>query len=163
LIEAGGIDIAESLGVLIKGDDALRLDCARVDLQVLAGTVAPRIAVFDTTDSTVWVDGTLSLRTEMLDLRAVVAPKDFSPLTLRSPLHVTGSFAKPQVAVEKGPLGFKVGSAFLLGLINPLAALIPLLDIGNKDAAVEHAAECRELMHRTIRAIQSDRKLSPNR
>jgi uncharacterized protein involved in outer membrane biogenesis len=154
LIEAGGLDIAEAFGVLVSGDDALRLDCANIDLQIVAGAVTPRLAVFDTADSTVWADGTLSLRTEMLDLRAVVAPKDFSPLTLRSPLHVTGTFAKPLVSVEKGPLGVKLGSALLLALINPLAGLIPLLDTGNKYAAQRHAAECRDLMGYKLRSVQ---------
>jgi uncharacterized protein involved in outer membrane biogenesis len=163
LIEAGGLDIAESLGVLIKGDDALRLDCANVDLQILAGTVKPRLAVFDTNDSTVWLDGTLSLRTEALDLRAVVAPKDFSPLTLRSPLHVTGSFAKPTVSVEKGLVGIKLGSALLLALINPLAGLVPLLDTGNQDAARKHAAECRNLTGYKLQSVKRGLAGSPVR
>jgi uncharacterized protein involved in outer membrane biogenesis len=106
--------------------------------------------VLDTSDSTVWVDGTLSLATEQLDLRAVVAPKDFSLLTLRSPLQVRGSFAHPKVTVDKGPLGLKLGSALLLGLINPLAALLPLVDVGSRQAARENAATCKTRMHQKL-------------
>ena len=148
LVEAGGLDVAQALGVLIKGDDALPVQCAVADLVAQDGLFRPRVMVLDTTDSSVWVDGTLSLATEALDLRAVVMPKDFSPLTLRTPLHVGGSFANPVVSVEKGPLGLKLAGAFLLGLINPLAALIPLIDPGDADAARRGASGCQSLMQR---------------
>ena len=148
LVEAGGLDVAQALGVLIKGDDALPVQCAVADLVAQDGLFRPRVMVLDTTDSSIWVDGTLSLATEALDLRAVVMPKDFSPLTLRTPLHVGGSFANPVVSVEKGPLGLKLAGAFLLGLINPLAALIPLIDPGDADAARRGASGCQSLMQR---------------
>jgi uncharacterized protein involved in outer membrane biogenesis len=148
VVEAAGLDVAQALGVLFKGDDALPVQCAVADLVAQDGLFRPRVMVLDTTDSSVWVEGTLSLATEALDLRAVVMPKDFSPLTLRTPLHVGGTFAKPEVSVEKGPLGLKLASAFLLGLINPLAALIPLIDPGDADAAKRGAAGCQSLMQR---------------
>ena len=148
LVEAGGLDIAQALGVLFKGDDALPVQCAVADLVAQDGLFRPRVMVLDTSDSSVWVDGTLSLATEALDLRAVVMPKDFSPLTLRTPLHVGGSFANPSVSVEKGPLGLKLAGAFLLGLINPLAALIPLIDPGDAEAAKRGASGCQSLMQR---------------
>ena len=148
VVEAGGLDVAQALGVLFKGDDALPVQCAVADLVVQDGLFRPRVMVLDTSDSSVWVDGTLSLATEALDLRAVVMPKDFSPLTLRTPLHVGGSFGNPVVSVEKGPLGLKLAGALLLGLINPLAALIPLIDPGDADAARRGAAGCQNLMQR---------------
>jgi uncharacterized protein involved in outer membrane biogenesis len=150
LVEAGGLDLAESLGVFFKGDNALVLDCALADLSVAAGSLRPRLLVLDTSDSTVWVDGSVSLATETLDLRAVVAPKDFSVLTLRSPLHIQGSFARPKVSVEKGPLGLKLGTALLLGLVNPLAAILPLVDLGSPKQARASAASCREHLHQKL-------------
>jgi uncharacterized protein involved in outer membrane biogenesis len=146
LVEAGGLDVAEALGVYFKGDNALALNCAVADIRVSAGLLRPRLLVLDTEDSTVWVDGTLSLATEKLDLRVVVAPKDFTVLALRSPFHVTGTFAKPSVQVERGPLGVKLGAAFLLGLVNPVAALLPLMDTGDKQGA--RASDLRCLQHR---------------
>ncbi len=148
VVEAGGLDVAQALGVLFKGDDALPVQCAVADLVAQDGIFRPRVMVLDTTDSSVWIDGSLSLASETLDLRAVVMPKDFSPLTLRTPLRVQGSFANPEVSIEKGPLGLKLASAFLLGLINPLAALIPLIDPGDADAARQGAAGCQGLMQR---------------
>ena len=148
VVEAGGLDVAQALGVLFTGDDALPVQCAVADLVAQDGVFRPRVMVVDTTDSSIWVDGSLSLATESLDLRAVVMPKDFSPLTLRTPLRVQGSFASPEVSLEKGPLGLKLAGAFLLGLINPLAALIPLIDPGDADAARQGAAGCQALMQR---------------
>jgi len=148
LIEAGGLDIAQGLGLLVKGDDVLPVQCAAADLTVDGGLFRPRVMVIDTSDSTVWVDGSLSLATEAIDLRMVVVPKDFSPLTLRTPVLVRGTFSEPKISVEKGPLGRKLGSAFLLGLLNPLAALIPFIDTGGSTAANKGSAGCAGLVQR---------------
>ncbi|MDL2339553.1 MAG: AsmA family protein, partial [Pseudomonadota bacterium] len=148
LVEAAGLDIAQALGVLFKSDDALPLSCAVADLDAVGGVFRPRVMVLDTTDSAVWIDGSLSLATEALDLRAVVIPKDFSPLTLRSPLRVGGSLAVPEVSLEKEPIARKVAASILLALLNPLAALIPLIDPGDADLARRTGAGCRKLMQR---------------
>lgn len=152
IVEAAGLDLAQALGVLFKNDDALPLDCAVADLSAVGGMFRPRVMVLDTTDSTVWIDGSLSLAAETLDLRAVVSPKDFSPLTLRSPLRVHGGFADPEVSLEQGPLGRKAAAALLLALLNPLAALIPLIDTGDAGLAERHADGCRSLMQRRAAA-----------
>ncbi len=147
-IEVAGLDIAQSIGVLFKGDDALPIHCAVVDLQAKNGVFTPLVMVVDTTDTTVWVDGSLSLATERLNLRAMALPKDFSPLTLRAPLNVTGSFANPQVTLDKKPVGLKLAASVLLAIINPLAAVIPLLDSGDSKEAKLRAAGCKNLMQK---------------
>lgn len=148
VVEAAGIDVAQALGVLLQNDDALPLSCAVADLDAADGTFRPRVIVLDTTDSVVWIDGSLSLAAESMDLRAVVSPKDFSPLTLRTPVRVRGSFAEPEVSLETAPLGRKLAASLLLALLNPLAAVIPLIDTGDADVAARGAAGCRELMRR---------------
>ena len=150
LVEAAGLDVAQALGVYVKGDNPLVLHCAVADVNVASGTLRPRLLVLDTSDSTIWADGSLSLQTEQIDMRLVVAPKDFSVLTLRAPIHLQGSFAAPQVSIEKGPLGAKLGSALLLGLINPLAAILPLVDTGNSQQARSNAVRCQAGVHQRI-------------
>ena len=59
-----------------------------------------------------------------------------------------GSLASPQLTPEIAPLGLKVGAALLLGLLNPLAALIPCLEPGNADEAQQGAADCLALSQR---------------
>jgi len=146
-VEAGGIDVAQALGVLVKGDDALPVLCNVADLDIEQGVATPKVFVVNTRDSTIWIDGTVSLRDETLDLRAVVSPKDFSPMSLRTPIHVKGTFAQPRVSLELGKLAGKAGAAGLLALLNPLAALIPFVDPGAQQQAKENDAECANLVH----------------
>ena len=147
-VELAGIDVAQGLGMLLKGDDALPILCNVIDLGIDKGIARPRMFILDTSDSTVWIDGSVSLQNEALDLTAVVSPKDFSPLTLRTPIHVKGTFSAPAVSLEKGKLGAKVGAAALLALLNPLAALIPFIDPGSRDDAQREAAQCSALAQR---------------
>ena len=146
IVEASGLDIAQALGVFVKGDDALPILCNVVDLDVANGVATPKVFVLDTKDSTIWIDGTVSLKTEALDLRAVVSPKDFSPLTLRTPIHVRGTLGKPSVALEPKKLAGRAGAAALLSLLNPLAAIIPFVDPGARQAARDAAAQCAALV-----------------
>ena len=152
IVELAGIDIAQGLGMLIKGDDALKMSCAVADLNVKDGVMRPSAALVDTSDSTLAVNGSVSLATEQLDLRLVVSPKDFSPLALRSPILVRGTFGAPRVSLEAAPIGRKVGLSVLLGLINPLAALIPLIDPGGDRG---ESQGCRELIAKFNAASQA--------
>ncbi len=141
-----GLDIAETLGVMVRGDRPLTLRCARVDLAIEGGIATPRLAVFDNPDSTIRINGTINLRDEALDLRAVTSPKDFSPFTLRAPVKVTGTLANPKVGVEGQRLVAKAAAAAVLGAVAaPLAVLIPFVDRGKKvedpcGAQLPHAA-----------------------
>jgi hypothetical protein len=62
----------------------------------------------------------------------VVEPKPKKPgmLSLRLPIHFYGSFRNPEFEVEKGPLTLRAGAALALALVNPFAALIPLIETG---------------------------------
>ena len=156
-VEAAGLDLAQALGLLIKGDDMLPVHCALADLVAEHGVLRPRLMVIDTSDSLIWVDGTLSLASEAIDLRAVVSPKDFSPLALRSPLLLQGSLAQPQLTVAKGPIARKLAAASLLALINPLAALIPLIDAGEARSDTRPGQGCQALIARRQAASPASR------
>jgi uncharacterized protein involved in outer membrane biogenesis len=145
-VEAVGIDVAQALGMLVKGDDALPVGCNVAELDVVKGVARPKVFVLNTKDSTIWIDGTASLRDETLDLRAVVSPKDFSPLSLRTPVHVKGTFSKPAVSLELGKLAGKAGAAGLLALLNPLAAIVPFIDPGSKKDAAQRDSQCQDLV-----------------
>ena len=145
-VEAAGIDVAQALGMLFKGDDSLPIQCNVADLDIVKGVARPRVFVINTRDSTIWIDGSVSFRDEGLDLRAVTSPKDFSPLALRTPIHVKGSLGNPAVSVELGKLAGKAGAAGLLALLNPLAAILPFIDTGSNDEAKKAGAECANLV-----------------
>jgi uncharacterized protein involved in outer membrane biogenesis len=128
--EAVGLDAAQALGMVIAGDEALRLNCARAELVIQNGTVKTRHAVLDNDDSTLHIQGGASLKTETLQLRVVADPKDFSPFSLRSPLNVSGTFKQPQVSVEASGLLARVAGALVLGALAPPAALLAFIDTG---------------------------------
>lgn len=98
--EAIGIEVAQALGVMIRGDRPLPLNCAMLDLKLKDGIARPRVAVLDNDDTTMHFDGQLNLRDESLNLRTLARPKDFSPLALRAPVTVTGTLARPVVGIE---------------------------------------------------------------
>lgn len=155
IIEEAGLDIAQSLGVLLRGDRSLPVSCGAADLRLHQGQVVPQPMLVDTSDSTIWVDGSLSLASEKLALRLRVAPKDFSPMTLRTPVLVGGTLADPQLSLEAGPLARRLLPAAALALINPLAALLPLLDQGGDEDSQKAVAACRQLMQRATRPRQA--------
>ena len=147
VVEMLGLDVAQALGLKLKGDDSLPFLCNVVDLDVAGGVAKPKVFVVNTTDSTMFVDGSISLKTEAMDLRAVVSPKDFSPLTLRTPILVRGTLGNPAVSVDAKKVVAKAAAATLLGvLVAPLAAIVPFVDPGSRDAAKETAARCAEMV-----------------
>ncbi len=145
LVEAAGVDIAQALGVYVKGDDKLPMQCALAQFDLVNGKVMPEVFLIDTKDTTMLVDGDLSLATESLDLRMTAHPHDFSPLALRTPVKVTGTFTDPHISPEAKPLVMRAGAAVALSLVNPLAALLALVDFRQPErdvctAAVAHVA-----------------------
>lgn len=155
VVEALGLDIAQGLGLLAVGDEPLPLHCAVAQLQADDGVVHTQLFLLDTPDSTVLVDGSASLGRERLDLTLTAKPKDFSPLTVRAPVHITGSFAEPNVVPDAKTLGVKAAAAALLAAINPLAALIPLMDPA--DPAARQCADVLESGREGRANAESDR------
>lgn len=134
LLEMAGLDVAQSLGVLLSGDRPLPLHCARVNTAIRHGIVHVRDALFDTTDSAVRVTGQISFADESLALRSEVKPKDFSPLSLRAPLVVGGTWAHPELGIEGRRLAPRLVAALALAVVAPPAAWLPLLEFGKADA-----------------------------
>lgn len=143
IVEAAGIDVAQALGMFVKGDDKLPMQCAVAQFDLVNGKVMPEVFVIDTKDTTMLIDGDLSLASESLDLRMTAHPHDFSPLALRTPVKVTGTFDDPHIRPEAKPLVKRGAAAAALSLINPLAALLALVDFKQHErdvctAAVSH-------------------------
>jgi hypothetical protein len=77
------------------------------------------------------MDGTVNLKTEEMDLNIHPHTKGFRVFSLRSPLYVKGTFKDPHVGVSAGALAARSVAAVGLGLLNPFAALIPLIAPSN--------------------------------
>jgi uncharacterized protein involved in outer membrane biogenesis len=130
LIELVGLDASESLGFLIRGDKPTRLRCAIARFDILHGLATSQGLVIDTDDTRIDGSGTIDFGSEQLNLVFKPHPKDISLFAARSPLMIKGTFAKPGFGVDKPALIGRLGAAIGLGLLNPLAALIPLIETG---------------------------------
>lgn len=154
LVEAAGIDIAESLGLMLRGDKPLPVLCGAADLRVKDGRATPALMLVDTTDSTLQLQGEVSFATERLDLVLTTRPKDFSIVTLRSPVHVAGTLADPSVRVDRKGVIKRALPAALLAIVNPLAAILPLIDPG-EDEDGQALAACRSVSEQAARRTGS--------
>jgi uncharacterized protein involved in outer membrane biogenesis len=157
LIEFLGLDGGEIIKFLVVGDRETVIRCGVASFDVKDGLATSRSIVFDTVDTQIEGSGTVNLRDEQLDIVLKPHPKDISILVVRSPIHIIGSFAKPDFSVDKGSLIRRTGSAVLLGLINPLAALIPLIETG---AGTD--ANCKQLLA-TVKTAQREAEKPPSR
>jgi AsmA family protein len=131
LLELAGLDGGEALMILFsRGDKPVPLRCAIADFNIKSGQAETELAAIDTVDTLFIVDGKVDLDNEALDLKVTPQPKDRSILVVRTPLLVGGHFNDPNVKPQAGPLAARGGAAVALGLINPLLAVIPLIETG---------------------------------
>jgi hypothetical protein len=131
LMEAAGLNVANVVYEKLFGNRDVKINCAAADFVATDGVLEPRIFALDTDDAVINIDGTVNLRDETLDLGVHPHTKGFRVITLRSPLYVKGTFKDPHVGVNAAALALRGGAVVGLGLINPLAALIPLLAPSN--------------------------------
>jgi AsmA protein len=147
MMEKAGLHLWEILQLNLTGDKLVKLRCAVADFDVKAGVMRTDALVFDTEVTTIIGTGSIDLGQEKLDLTLNQKTKNTSPLALRSPIYVRGSFVRPTVEVDKARVAARAIGAIALGLVNPLLTLIPLIDAGpGKDS------DCRQLV-RDARAL----------
>ena len=130
MMEESGLHLIEILQLKLAGDQTVALRCAVVDFSVNAGLMQARTLVLDTDVNTLTGSGQVNLADETLNLSIVPRTKVSSIVALRSPVHVLGSFSRPQVGLDTGPIVTRSASALALGVLNPLLALIPLFEAG---------------------------------
>lgn len=130
MVEIIGLDLWEWLRFKVKGDEPTQIRCGVADFSVKNGVMAANALVLDTMDTNIRGTGTIDFGKETLDLTLNPQPKDISPVSLRGPIHIRGTLAKPDVQLDKVNLAKRGLGAILLGVINPLLALIPLIETG---------------------------------
>jgi len=157
MMEKMGLHLWEILELKLTGDKLVKLRCAVADFDVKGGVMHAGALIFDTEVTTIMGTGNVDLGQEKLDLTLNPKTKNTSPVALRSPIYVRGSFARPDVEVDKGRVAMRGLGALALGLVNPFLALIPLIDAGpGKDS------DCGQLV-RDARALPQaeNRKTAP--
>ncbi|MDQ8038432.1 MAG: AsmA-like C-terminal region-containing protein, partial [Pedobacter sp.] len=152
VLEGSGLDAAQALGLLVRGDKNVQLHCAALGFKADKGKLQTETGIVDSSDTLLLLNGNISLVDEQLDLTLRAKPHDASPLSLRAPLHVRGSFAEPRIRPDGSTVGLKLGAAALLGIaVSPFAAIIPLIDPGSSDKG----GSCAETLARLQQAPET--------
>ncbi|MBW8364006.1 MAG: AsmA family protein [Rhizobium sp.] len=141
MMETVSLHLLEILQLKLAGDEPVRIRCGIADFGVKQGVMQPDILVLDTDVSRIDGSGRIDLGQERLDLTMVPKSRKLSLVALRTPIHVQGSFAHPQASLDKGRLAMRGLGALALGAVNPVLALLPLIEAGR---SVE--SECRRLI-----------------
>lgn len=134
------LDLARAATLLIGGDKTAAIHCGIASLHAKKGVLTPEIFVVDTSAELITGTGSIDFREEKYDLHLKANSKDPSLLALKGPIVIGGTFAKPVVRPEIGPVVARVGAAIGLGVLAPPLALLPLLDPGGAPNA-----NCRAL------------------
>ncbi len=136
LMEFASMDLAGILKIKLTHDRQIPIRCAYGDFAVNNGVMTPRALVFDTTELRLNGKGLIDLDDEQLDLTFKARNKKFSPLSLRSPFYVRGSFKEPNVHPDYVRMGLRAAAAAVLANVAaPVAGLAATTDLGQgKDA-----------------------------
>ena len=136
LMEFASVDLAGILKIKLTHDQQIPIRCAYGDFAVKDGVMTPRALVFDTTEVRLNGTGLIDLEDERLDLTFKAKNKKFSPLSLRAPFYVRGSFKDPNVHPDYVRMGLRAAAAAVLANVAaPVAGLAATTDLGQgKDA-----------------------------
>jgi len=129
VLELAGLNVANAVYVKIFGDKQTILNCVAATTTVRNGRANIDRFVLDSEDAVVNATGYVDLATEKLDVDVRPKTKGARILSLRTPLYARGTFKDPKVGPHAGPLALKAGAAVALAAINPLAALLPLINV----------------------------------
>ena len=117
------------LPLLFGGDRPTQIRCGAAGFDVKNGLATMQIFVFDTDESRIDGAGNVNLGTEQIDITLDPKPKKPGILSLRGPLHISGTFRNADFAVS-GQTIMRGAGALALSVVNPLLALIPLIETG---------------------------------
>jgi AsmA protein len=130
LMELVALDLWDVAAVKLKGDQQIEIRCAIADFAVKGGLMQTNAFVVDTAVVRVDGGGVVNLKNEEMDLRLSPEPKDSSIASLNSPLYVQGTFGDPKISPDVAKIAAKGVGAVVLGVINPLLAVLPLFKEG---------------------------------
>jgi uncharacterized protein involved in outer membrane biogenesis len=147
--------IANLVFVKLFGDRQIQLNCLAGDFVVEHGKAQTRRFVIDTQEAVIDINGYLDMAHETMDFDVRPHTKGVRIVSLRTPLYARGTFTNPDIGPQKGPLALKAGAAVALAtIINPAAALIPLVNPGKTEPVDCAAALAQANQTRTTAKTQ---------
>ena len=152
-LNVGSVVVAKLFG----NDKEVQLRCAVADLAVRDGVATVRTGKLSTNEAIVDASGTIDMAHERLNLHIKPESLQWKFFSLRTPLYVRGSFAKPDVGVEPGPLLLRAGAAIAAAVAAPAAlALLPVTVPGADDDA-----QCAPLLAQATQPVKAGRAGKP--
>jgi uncharacterized protein involved in outer membrane biogenesis len=142
LVELAGLDVAHTLGVVVRGDKPIPIRCGVLDLQGENGQMDVQTLVFDTANSVVSGEGKIDLRDEKINIVIIPDPKNFSPVSLRSFIRVTGGFKN--VSVFPDPI--KTGTDSVFKKIFNVLTMLVLSPFQPRDFGLGKDVDCDALI-----------------
>jgi AsmA family protein len=131
LVDAiAGLNGGKVISLLVGGDKDIAINCGAIAFPVKNGIGRSQVFLIDTEQTRVEGNGFFSLKDEKFDLLVEPKPKKASILSLRTPVRLYGSFRNPDFSLDKSQLIMRAGASVALALVNPFAALIPLIETG---------------------------------
>lgn len=142
ILEAAGLNLANAVFAKLYRDQQIKLLCGAADVRIKDGLAEVRHGILNTEDAAIDIRGQVDLGRETLSLDVVPRTKQLRILSLRTPLYVRGTFAKPDIGASKQALAARAGAVAALALVAPVAAVIPLITPGQKirDDCAPHTA-----------------------
>jgi AsmA protein len=131
MAQMAAMDLLGIARVKLQGrDKPVGIRCAIADFGVKDGLAEVNAFVFDTEVVNLTGEGSVNLKTEEMDLKLHPHPKDRSFASVKSPVYLRGTFSAPQVGPDMKRITAKGVGAVVMGILNPLLAVLPLLEKG---------------------------------
>ncbi|MEO9903743.1 AsmA family protein [Nisaea sp.] len=117
-------------------EEEARLNCMATRFDIADGMANSTVFLVDSARVTVGGAGTVDLRDEQVDFLLHPKPKDFSFVSLATPIRISGPLSDPSIlpdaagAAKTAVIG---AGAVALTAINPLALVLPLVSAGETE------------------------------
>ncbi len=112
------------------GEPITQVNCAVGHFDVAQGVARSSALLVDTTRVTVGGEGAIDFGGERLDFLLNPRTKDINLLALVAPTRINGPFGDVEVSLMTGDLMIDAATSVLLGVVNPLAIVIPFVTTG---------------------------------
>ena len=149
-LEGLGLDLTEAVTSFMADNPMTDIRCLLVDYPVQNGVVSMDHLLLSTKDTNVRTRGQINLDNETIDLTLETKAKDFSLIAGQSPLGITGDLKSPDIELIRTELVARGAASIAAGLINPVLAVLPLMELGLGDdnACKSFSGELRTFANR---------------
>jgi uncharacterized protein involved in outer membrane biogenesis len=141
-IEAFGLDLTQTISNWFKDHPLYEIQCALTAFEAKDGVIGTKTFLISTKDTSIIGKGEVNLVANKVDYKLQAHVHDFSVGSLRSPITIKGKLNDLEVNLEREELLTRSGLAVALGaLVNPIAALVPLIEPG-----LDEKGKCRSVV-----------------